>query len=177
MTEHLPRLLLRALAAAAIVWLVHQVQPRWSMTWVWSSIAIAALFSRPLLDLLFDLPWAMRQFDLRHLAGRHYAYRGRAVDVHEDERHVRWLSIGDVRRIVTGLPASDVLSRVHATGRVEIGPATPEGRISAEALADVLARTSDPETARFLKWLERDVAAPARRLRARESGDPALPGT
>jgi len=84
---------------------------------------------------------------------------------------VRWLSIVDVRRSVPGLPALAVLRRLEPAACADPGPHAPEGRIASEALARVLAKATDAQTAHFLQWMERDVSGPARRLRARAAGD------
>ena len=84
-------------------------------------------------------------------------------------RPVRWLKTADVRKVIQALPSDPVLERLFPAGlRSMPGPGPAAGstmRISAEALADYLAKSTDPDSLRFKRWLEREVAVPARRLR------------
>lgn len=171
MRDALFRLLVRLALAAVVAGFFRVATGMWSLALVLASPLIAAAAARPLLELAGRSPQVMRHLAWRDVAGRHHAFRGRSIDVHVDERGVPWLSEHDVRRCVPGLPAVAVLQRLHPAGCAAIGPRTPEGRITAGSLAEALARTSDPGTGRFLHWLERDVARPARRRQAIARGE------
>jgi hypothetical protein len=171
MRDALLRLLVRAVIAALCVPAVWFFTRMWSTAVVYASVPIATLLARPLLELAGRTPRTLRHLSLRHVAGRHYAYRGRSIDVYEDARHIRWLSLVDVRRCVPGLPAAEVMRRLNPTACAATGPRTREGRITAEALAATLSTSTDPQTGHFLNWLERDVAKPARHRRALATGN------
>jgi hypothetical protein len=170
MRDALVLLLQRAFFAALAVPVTWLYTRMWSTAFTYSAPIVAGLLARPVLELAGRTPRALRHAALQGVAGRHYAYRGRSVDVHEDERHVRWLSISDVRRCVPGLPDAAVLRRLNPSACADTGPRTREGRITADALAATLGKTTDARTGHFLKWLERDVARPARHRRALAQG-------
>jgi hypothetical protein len=126
---------------------------------------ILAIFGPPLVEILTSLPRHARHLALRDRAGRYYEFRGRAMDIHVDADAVCWVATADVRKI-TALPAEAVLCRVARGQCQEFGdPAV--WRLSTDGAAQVLAKSSDPEVAKFLTWLEREVALPARNRRAR----------
>ena len=164
---------LRLAVCSAVAWLA----------WRWRG-ASGLVFSAPLFGLALAKPilesagaWMRftRRHAYRHVEGRHYAHRGTSIDVDEDAEHVRWLRIDDVRRVIDGLPADPVLARLYPDGVRHEAPRRgamggPFARISAEALADYLRKSTEPESLRFARWLERDVAFAARRLRERAPG-------
>ena len=126
---------------------------------------ILAIFGRPLVEIITSAPRHMRHLALRDQAGRYHEFRGRSMDIHVDADAVCWVATEDVRKI-TALPADAVLQRVAPGQCQELGkPAT--WRLSVEGAAQVLGKSSDPEVAKFLTWLEREVASPARKRRER----------
>lgn len=126
---------------------------------------ILAIFGRPLVEILSSMPRHAKHLALRDLAGRYYEFRGRSMDIHVDADARCWIATADVRKI-TALPAEAVLLRLVPGQCRELGdPVT--WRISADGAAQVLGKSSDPEVAKFLTWLEREVAQPARNRRAR----------
>jgi len=126
---------------------------------------ILAIFGRPLVEILTSLPRHARHLALRDRAGRYYEFRGRSMDIHVDADGRCWIATADVRK-VTALPAEAVLLRLVPGQCGELGdPVT--WRISTDGAAQVLAKSSDAEVAKFLTWLEREVAQPARNRRER----------
>jgi hypothetical protein len=102
---------------------------------------------------------------MRRYEGRYYEFRGRRMDIHVDADAVCWIATEDVRKIAA-LPADPVLCRVAPGGCRELGdPAM--WRLSTDGATRVLAKSSDPEVAKFLTWLDREVALPARNRRER----------
>ena len=64
------------------------------------------VLARPLIDLAGALRDGMKQVQLAPVEGRHYAFRGRTVQVVDDVDRRRWVRLADVRAIV-GFTASD----------------------------------------------------------------------
>jgi hypothetical protein len=136
------------------------------------AIALAgAWLAGPLVDLAGDLNRGVRTLALRDIEGRHVEYRGRPLDVTEDDSGHRWIATAGVRRIVPGLPADAVLARL-APGALVRDDRRSGHRVEAEALVALLARTGDAETHRFVRWVERDIVQPARRARGAPIGAP-----
>ena len=142
------------------------------LAWRWRGasglVFCAPLFglalAKPILDAVSAWLRLTRRLAYGDLDGRYYAHRGTPIDIVEDAEHVRWLRTADVRRIIVGLPGDPVLARLYPDG---VRPQAPSARISAEALADYLRKSTGPQSLRFARWLERDVAYAARRLRER----------
>jgi|APFre7841882630_1041343.scaffolds.fasta_scaffold58993_1 hypothetical protein len=129
-------------------------------------VMIALALPRPLLKLASELRHLLRERIWHDLEGRHYAYRGHRVQVLEDVSHCRWVLASDVRAIV-GTTASDgALSLTYPSGFRRVGePAQPH--FSDEALLVHLTKVSGPNATRFRRWVEREIAFPARRRRKR----------
>lgn len=126
---------------------------------------ILAILGPPLVEILASLPRHARYLALRGRAGRYREFRGRSMDVHVDAKACCWIATGDVRRIAA-LPVEAVLLRLVPGQCRELGdPVT--WRISTDGLAQVLGKSSDPGVTKFLAWLERGVAQPARNRRSR----------
>jgi hypothetical protein len=126
------------------------------------------LLAKPLLELMSDMRHQTRALVWRPLEGRHYVFHGTPVQVIEDDAHVRWVRAADVRRIV-GFTASDgALALTYPNGWQLMGQ-PPEPHISDEALITHLRKESSTEAGRFMHWVERTIAYPARQLRARRS--------
>ena len=103
----------------------------------------------------------MKQVQLAAVEGRHYAFRGRRVQVLEDADQRRWVRLADVRAIV-GFTASDgALAITYPDG---VRQSRPPGR----------SRTSSDEAllAHLLKERSPEARAPAPLGRARDR----LPG-
>jgi len=127
---------------------------------------VLALFSIPLLNLTSAFPRFAGRLALRRYAGRYYAFRGRQVDIDIDADAQCWVSTADARKILPSLPADAVMARLQP-GLVRVTGDPSKWRITPAALAAVLARSTDPEANRFLRWLEGEVASPARKRRER----------
>ncbi len=84
------------------------------------------LLARPLIELAGALRDRMKQVQLAAVEGRHYAFRGRRVQVLEDADRRRWVRLADVRAIV-GFTASDgALAITYRDGVRSLGrPAEP----------------------------------------------------
>jgi len=133
-------------------------------TMVPTLVLFGILLARPLLDLAGALRDGMKQVQLAAVEGRHYAFRGRAVQVLDDPDRRRWVRLADVRAIV-GFTASDgALAISYPDGVRRLGrPAQPH--ISEEALLAHLLKERAPEAARLRVWVEREIVFPARRER------------
>ncbi|MEO7150175.1 MAG: hypothetical protein ABIX46_00455 [Burkholderiaceae bacterium] len=163
-------LALRFAGCSAVAWLAW----RWlgAAGLVYSGALFGLALARPLVEAAGAWWRTTRRWAYGDLDGRHYAHRGTPIDVVEDTDHVRWLRTDDVRRVIGGLPGDPALARLYPDGVRRDPPrraalATGSARISAEALADYLRKSTAPASLRFARWLERDVAHAARRLRER----------
>ncbi len=124
---------------------------------------VLAILAMPLVEILAGLPRLARRIALRKVAGRYFEFRGRAMDIHIDADARCWVSTADARKIAA-LPADAVLSRLAPLECGRLGDPV-RWRITTEGLAQVLARSSDPDVTKFCHWLEVDVARPARNRR------------
>jgi len=164
MTRILATIALRLAICVAISWLVWR---RLGLSGMVPSLALfGILLARPLLDLAGALRDGMKQVQLAPVEGRHYAFRGRAVQVIDDVDRRRWVRLADVRAIV-GFTASDgALAISYPDGVRRLGrPAEPH--VSEEALLAHLLKERTPEAARLRRWVEREIVFPARRERER----------
>jgi len=164
MTRIVATIALRLAVCVAIAWAV------------WRGFGLAAmvptlglfgiLLARPLLDLAGALRDGVKQVQLAAVEGRHYAFRGRPVQVLDDADRRRWVRLADVRAIV-GFTASDgALAVAYPDGVRRLGrPA--EAHVSEEALLAHLRKERAPEAARLRVWVEREIVFPARRERER----------
>jgi hypothetical protein len=158
------RIALRLLLCAGCAWLA------WRFGGLVVMVCTAPLFgvalARPLVELASDMRHHTRAAVWMPLEGRHFAYRGLPVQVIEDERHTRWVCAADVRRIV-GFTANDrALALTYPNGWQLMGrPAQPH--FSDDALIAHLRKETAPAALHFRHWAEREIAFPARRVRAR----------
>ena len=128
--------------------------------------AFGIALARPLLDLAGALRDAMKRSHLRDVEGRHYAYRGRRVQVIDDADRRRWVRLADVRAIV-GFTASDGALAISYPGGVRLLGRPAEAHVGEEALLAHLAKERTPEATRLRRWVEREIVFPARRERER----------
>lgn len=165
MNDTLRRLALRASLCAALS----------GLAW-WHSgaspilvLAIASagpLLAGPLIELAGDLRRQMRRAVWGPLEGRHFAYRGSAVQVREDVEHRRWIRVADLRRIV-GFTASDGALALTYRAQWQVDPADGSAWLEADAALVHLRREPGAAARRFARWIEQEVAWPARRQRER----------
>lgn len=134
--------------------------------WVVSAPLFGVLLARPILELVGDLRDATKSMAYARVAGRHFEHRGFRLDIVEDGRHHRWVSLADVRKLITSLPRDASLRRQFPQGLCD--DATIRGsRIHADALLAYLARSTDGDALKLRNWLEREVVLPAAKLRQR----------
>lgn len=169
----MPSSLLRLMLRAAVCLAVALAAWAWAGPWgLAPAIALAgAWLAGPLVDLAADTHRGAKALALRDIEGRHVEYRGRPLDVTEDDSGHRWVATAGLRRIVPGLPADAVLARI-APGALMRGDRRSGHRLEAEALLAVLARSGDAETHRFVRWVDREIVQPARRARGAPLGSP-----
>jgi hypothetical protein len=124
----------------------------------------AVVLSPAIVAAASDVRHALRHAALRDIQGRHYAFHGRPVQVLEDDDHRRWVRVDDVRALV-GFTASDgALALSYPSGFRRIGEA---GYLSDEALLIHLSREPGAAALKLRHWAEREIAHPARQVRAR----------
>lgn len=165
MPQVLLKIALRLLACAGVAYLV------WRGLGAIGLVVCAPLFgvalARPILELMEESAHTARRSAFRDVDGRHFQYKGTPLDVVEDTDSYRWLRLADVRKIVTALPADQVLRSLHPEGLQDMRSAR-NPCIKAEALLQYLQKATDPGSLRFKVWLEREVVMPAIRIRERK---------
>jgi len=158
------QLALRSVGCALLAWLAwYLVGP---VGLAVSAGAVGIALAKALLELASELFHGLRAQAYRDVEGQYYAYRGTPVRVLEDIEHVRWLRMADVRKVLGAGTSDATLATLHGAQCRRHGP-RKETYLSADALLQQLARDSRAEAGRFREWVERDVAYPARQLRAR----------
>jgi len=172
MRQLLLTIALRLLACAAVIYL------QWRLLGLIGLVVGAPLvgvaLARPILELLDMARHKTTELVYRDVSGRHFVHRGQMLDISEDEAQCRWLRLGDVRKLLPGLPADQTLQQLRPDG-VRLASAGQPARIRAEALLELLARAQDPDTLKFRHWLEREVVFPAARRRSAQK-NPSLSG-
>ena len=123
---------------------------------------VLAVCAIPSLDLLGAFPRWVNRIALRRYEGRYYAFRGRHVDIDIDTRATCWVSTDHVRKFLPSLPSEAVMLRLQPGQAKETGKPRV-WRVTADALACVLARSTDAEAKKFCLWLESEVQSPARK--------------
>ena len=164
MTRIVATIVLRLIVCVGISWAV------WRWFGLSSMVPTLGLFgillARPLLDLVGALRDGMKQVQLAAVEGRHYAFRGRAVQVLDDADRRRWVRLADVRAIVGFTASEGALAIAYPDGVRRLGrPAVTH--LGEEALLAHLAKERAPEAARLRWWIEREIVFPARRERER----------
>lgn len=156
-----------------------------ALTWaVWSKFGLVGLvvclplfggsLARPLIDLLAMSVQGTREAALRKLEGRHFAFRGFAIDILDDLDHHRWLRVADLRKVIPGLPADKVLQSLYPDG-VQVVQPSPAVRMRATELLDYLGKSTEPQSLKLRQWVEREVEYPSRRKRPRSAAMPPTP--
>ena len=146
---------IRLAGCSGVAWLAWRYAGAFGL--VFSAPLFGLALAKPLVDAFGAALGLTRRLAYRHVSGRHYAHHGMAIDIVDDPARVRWLKTADVRKVIQALPSDPVLERLFPAGlRSMPGPGPAAGstmRISAEALADYLAKSTDPDSLRFKRWL------------------------
>ena len=124
------------------------------------AMPVLAILAKSIVELVAAFPRLARRIALRQVAGRYYEFRGRSMDIHVDADARCWVSTADARK-VAALPADAVLARLAPLECRQLGDPV-QWRMTTAGLAQVLAKSSDADVAKFCNWLEKDVARPAR---------------
>ena len=122
------------------------------------------LLARPILDFMSTTHRVAKTLALADVEGQYYVHRGTPLSIAEDENHVRWVSVRDIRKVLEGFPRDAVLARQYAQDFREGSVGT---LLRAEALLHYLGRASEPAALKFKIWLEREVVRPAAKKRDR----------
>jgi hypothetical protein len=149
---------LQLLACAGITWAV------WlkfgTFAFAFCAPLLGAVLARPIYDLVAAGYGKSREMALRDRQGRHFDFRGHAIDVVEDDDDHRWLRVRDVRKVVPGLVRDEVLQQRFGE-RAQALPPSRDFRIRVDALLEHLRSASEPATVKFKVWLEREVLMPS----------------
>jgi len=163
----LRRLALRLAICALVSWVAWRLG---GVIAAMTSVAlVGVLLAKPLVELFIEIRAAMRARAWAPVQGRHWAFKGIAVDVLEDDEHRRWVRASDVQKIV-GYTASDASLRLtYPNGYRNLGAPTA-AYFSDDALLVHLGKQNNSRALRFRHWVEREIAFPARRLRGEQGG-------
>jgi hypothetical protein len=131
-----------------------------------SAPLFGALLAKPILELFAELFHSAKASAFAGFKGRYFEYRGISFNVVEDERHHRWVSVHDVRKVMPQLPRDGVLRRQFPEG-LRHDPAVKGSVIHADALLAYLVKSSEPDSVKFRNWLAREVVRPAATIRGR----------
>lgn len=152
-------LLVRTGLAIAVMSLIYRTYGL--RAFVTCSPLVGVMLARPLLDAFAEVWRRLSGLALRRVQGRYVEWRGRPVDIQIDELGACWIGTADVRQFVA-LPSDTVLRRLCPDRCSKLGD-PPIWRIRHDALAELLAKATRPETTKFVHWLEKAVAEPARK--------------
>lgn len=124
------------------------------------------LLARPLVELAGDLRRELRRAVWAPLEGRHFVFRGKAVQVREDVDHRCWIRLADLRRIAGFIASDGALALTYPQHwQADGGDGSPW--LEAEAAVVHLRREPGVTALRLAQWVDREVAYPARRQRER----------
>ena len=135
-------------------------------TAVGTIVLYAIALPKPLIDLASEMRHLVRRAHWRDREGRHYAYHGLPLTVHEDVDHRRWIALAGVRAIV-GFTASDATLQVTYPDGWQVLGRPPAPCLRDDALIAHLKTERSPAALKFRHWVEREIAFPARRERER----------
>jgi hypothetical protein len=131
-----------------------------------SAPLFGVLLAKPLFELADEIRSSARTLAFSKVQGRNFEHRGFRIDVVEDDRHHRWISLKDVRKLIPSLPRPTVLQS-QFPGGVQEDRAISGHRIQVEALIQYLAKSTEGDSIKFRNWLDRDVALPGAKVRER----------
>lgn len=169
-----PRRLLHAtglgLAAAAAAWAFSQWSGALRLVLLLAIVVVYVTWVLPFVGvrLLDAVILRLRSWHWAPQQGRHHAFAGVPLDIHDDGRHL-WVDAGGLQRVLGTQDADDVLAARHS-GRWRH---LPDGRLQlrVDAVVDVLARGAgrlDPRTVRLRRYFEQQVLFPAAERRRRQ---------
>jgi hypothetical protein len=174
----MPRLL--AIAGLRLLFCAVMAYVLWRLLGAVGLVVSAPLFgvllARPILEMSAELRDSARTLAYSPVEGRHFEHRGFRLDIVEDDRHHRWVSVNDVRKVIAQLPREAVLLRQFPEG-LRDDPAVRGQRIHADVLLAYLARSTEGDSVRFRNWLEREVVLPAAKIRQRLGIKDAVPSS
>jgi hypothetical protein len=143
-----------------------------------AGLGLALLVALPFygVRLLDRLLYTQRWLRWRSVEGRHHAFAGLALDIHDDGRHC-WLAAADLQRALRRREPEDAVAARHA-GRWK---RDARGRLQLRVDAVVAALASgpgrmDPHTLHLRRYLEREVLFPAEQRHRRGQGTGGLGG-
>lgn len=131
-----------------------------------SAPLFGVLLAKPLFELADELRLSAKTLAYFEIEGRNFEHRGFRLDIAEDDRRHRWISINDVRKLIPSLPRPAVLRAQFPDG-VQEDPAISGHRIHDDALLEYLAKSTDANSLKFRNWLEREVVLPGTQVRKR----------
>lgn len=132
---------------------------------VFSSLIFGLALSTPILELVSHLKHSIKHGVFSNLNGRHYVFQNISIDIIEDDNHVCWLSLKDVRKVIEGFPRDAVIVKLYPDHFI-IDNKTGVSRLSANALVNYLNHSSNVTATKFKLWIEREVIFPTKRAHA-----------
>ena len=129
----------------------------------------ARIFGAPLIALVSWIVRRIREQVYADVEGRYYQFKTNPIDIVEGEGSARWLSVSDVQRTIKNLPSYKRLSNLLPDSTMIDADQQIE-RVESKALAAFLRKAHNPESIRFLRWLERVVILPAEKKASSVTG-------
>lgn len=130
-----------------------------------TSPLLGALLARPLLALSSSWRHALRALVWRQSQGRHFVYKTVTLRVQQDADHYCWVALADVQTVVGPTASARALGLAYPQ-RLQLMGQPAQMYIREDALIAHLSKENLPAALRFRTWLERNIAAPARRTRS-----------
>lgn len=169
------RLLLHALAlglaAAATAWAFSQWTGALRLVLLLATLMAYVAWALPFLGvrLLDALILRLRSWHWAPQQGRHHAFGGVPLDIHDDGRHL-WVGADGLQRVLGTHDADDVLAARHSSRWRHL----PDGRLQlrVDAVVHVLTHGPgrlDPRTVRLRRYFEQQVLFPAAERRRRQA--------
>lgn len=160
------QLLLRSLAAsvACIGFYFLTRKLLGPIVWLPLAVLIGVLFSRIVVDAAAELGWQLRRTALAPMGAKHYSFQSVPLRVIECDEYCRWIRSDDIRRVLDHFPGDATLQHLFPVGFARMGK-RKQGYLRDDALLVHLAQASVPQAIKFKVWVERNVAAPAHKIR------------
>ena len=134
------------------------------IVWLPLAVLIGALFSRILIETAAELGWQLRRHAVGPMSGKRYRFQSTPLHVIECDEYCRWIRSDDIRLLLNRLPNDATLQRLFPVGFAHMGK-LQRGYVRDDALLIYLAQANSPLAIRFKVWVERNVAAPAQKIR------------
>jgi len=158
--HHFAQCLMASAACIGFYFLTRQLLGQ--VVWVFLAVLVGVLFSRIVINAAAELGWQLRRMAIRPMEDQNYQFHGVPLRVIECEEHCRWILSDDIRRVLHHFPNDATLQRLFPVGFACMGE-RQRAYLRDDALLHYLS-----QAIRFKVWVDRNLAAPARKIRQRK---------